>query len=280
MPPVVTCKGAMSCQDCLKAVDSAIIHMTFKRGFHMPVRKCDQNFMLFILAGETLINSNEYAGTMLKSGEFILQAIGSKFEMLVLSDVECIFYYFNQPELFCDCRFEYIMKEVPAPLIYSPLKILPGLYVFLDGLKNYVCGQKVCRDLASFKRKELAYVLSFYYTDVELATLVHPLSKYTTSFEYFVIQNHMRAKTVEELAHLGGYSEATFRRIFTSVFHVPVYEWMQSRRKEGILYELHHTDMSISEICFKYGFESLPHFSNFCKKSFGASPRNLRIKAG
>lgn len=48
------------------------------------------------------------------------------------------------------------------------------------------------------------------------------------------------------------------------------------RRKEGILDDLNNSEYSISEICYKYGFESLPHFSNFCKKSFGASPRNLR----
>jgi AraC-like DNA-binding protein len=81
---------------------------------------------------------------------------------------------------------------------------------------------------------------------------------------------------VEELAQLGGYTLSTFRRIFNNVFHEPVYEWMLARRKEGILDDLNNSECSISEICYKYGFESLPHFSNFCKKSFGASPRNLR----
>ena len=166
-----------------------------------------------------LVNSQEYAGTMLREGEFILQAIGSKFEMLAMTECECIYYRFVQPELFCDLRFNHIMKEVSPPLIYS---------------------------------------------------------KYTNGFQCFVIQNYKKVKTVEELAQLGGYTISTFRRIFNSVFHEPVYEWMLARRKEGILDDLLNTDHSISEICYKYGFESLPHFSNFCKKSFGASPRNLR----
>lgn len=106
--------------------------------------------------------------------------------------------------------------------------------------------------------------------------LEHPLSKYVNSFQYFVIQNYKKVKTVEELAQLGGYTLSTFRRIFNNVFHEPVYEWMLARRKEGILDDLNNSKCSISEICYKYGFESLPHFSNFCKKSFGASPRNLR----
>jgi len=137
-------------------------------------------------------------------------------------------------------------------------------------------GDKVCRDLLSLKRKELAFVLGYYYSDYDLSSLVHPLSKYVNSFQYFVIQNYKKVKTVEELAQLGGYTLSTFRRIFNNVFHEPVYEWMLARRKEGILDDLNNSEYSISEICYKYGFESLPHFSNFCKKSFGASPRNLR----
>ena len=51
---------------------------------------------------------------------------------------------------------------------------------------------------------------------------------------------------------------------------------MTEQRKESILYQLRNDRLSISEICFGHGFESLSNFSNFCKKYFGDSPRNLR----
>lgn len=89
-----------------------------------------------------------------------------------------------------------------------------------------------------------------------------------SSFQYFVLGNHTRVKTVEEFAHLGGYTVTTV--VYSILFHEPVYEWMMKQRKEGIIYELRYTKATISEICYKYGFESLPHFSNFCKKNFGA----------
>ena len=79
-----------------------------------------------------------------------------------------------------------------------------------------------------------------------------------------------------QFAQLGGYSLTTFRRIFDTIFHVPVHEWMTEQRKESILYQLRNDRLSISEICFGHGFESLSNFSNFCKKYFGDSPRNLR----
>lgn len=275
-----SCGDTMDCLKCPKAVPNAIVHASHPKGFYMPAHKCEDNIMIFLLKGELLVNSREYAGTTLHAGEFILQAIGSKLEVLAMEDSECVCYHFNQLEMFCEHRYQHIMSEVQPPLIYSPLRVVPALQCFLEGSKSYLSENRICRELLSFKRKELAFILACYYSDYELASLVHPLSQYTTSFQYFVLQNYMKVKTVEEFARLGGYTATTFRRIFNSVFHEPVYEWMLHRRKENIIYELHHTGASISEICYKYGFESLPHFSNFCKKHFGASPRKLRAASG
>lgn len=267
------------CRQCSKAVDNTILYASHPRGYYHCVRRSEENVMIFLIKGEVLVNSQEYAGVMMRAGEFILQAIGSKYEILAMTDAECVCYRFDKPEFFCEGRYMHITKEVTPPLIYSPLKITPELQYFLDGSKTYLAGEKICKELLSFKQKELAFILSLCYNDYELSMLVHPLSKYTDSFQYFVLKNHLNVKTVEEFAKLGGYSATTFRRIFNSVFHQPVYEWMLERRKEGIIYDLRNTDASISEICYKYGFESLPHFSNFCKKNFGASPRGLRSKA-
>ena len=40
-----------------------------------------------MLKGELLVNSDEYPGTTLQAQQFILQAIGSKVELLALTDV-------------------------------------------------------------------------------------------------------------------------------------------------------------------------------------------------
>ena len=240
-----TCQKNWDCQICPRAVDNSITHVVFQRGFHKAAHRCEENFILFLMKGEMLVNSKEYAGTMLKEGEFILQAIDSVFEMLAMVECECILYRFIQPELFCDFRFDHIMKEVSPPLIYSPLKIIPELEYFLNGSITYLKEKKVCRDLLSLKRKELAFVLGYYYSDYDLSSLVHSLSKYINSFQYFVIQNHQKVKTVEELAQLGGYTLSTFRRIFNNVFHEPVYEWILARRKEGILDDLNNSTYSI-----------------------------------
>ena len=79
------CQGTWDCQNCPKAVDNAIAHVIHPRGYHQPVRKCEENFILFLIRGEVLVNSQEYAGTMLRAGEFILQAIGSNYSVTSVS---------------------------------------------------------------------------------------------------------------------------------------------------------------------------------------------------
>ena len=71
--PSSVCGDPMMCQNCKKSVPNAIFHVYHRRGFHYPAQKCEENFILFLIKGEMLVNSREYAGTMLKAGEFMLQ---------------------------------------------------------------------------------------------------------------------------------------------------------------------------------------------------------------
>ena len=213
---------------------ASITHIT-KKGFHLPPHKCETNILFFLLKGQILINSEEYAGTIINPGEFVLQAIASKVEILAMTDSEGILYTFDDPKAFCYDRYTYILKNVPPPLISEPLKIKPEIKLFLEGVASYLNADKICKELLEFKRKELYYLLAHYYTDYELSPVVHSLSQYTSSFEYFILKHHKQIKSVEEFAQLGGYSVTTFRRIFKAIFNEPAYEWMMKQRKESIL---------------------------------------------
>lgn len=107
MSGLSTCGVTMNCLECPKAVTNSIVHASHPRGFHKPAQKCEENIIIFLLKGEVLVNSQEYAGTTLRAGEFILQAIGSKLELLVMEDAECVCYSFNKPEFFCEERYNH-----------------------------------------------------------------------------------------------------------------------------------------------------------------------------
>ena len=160
------------CLKCPKAVDNLILYASHSRGFHFIMPKCDNNIIMFLLKGEALVNSEEYAGVTLHAGEFILQAVGSKYEVLAMTDVECVCYRFSQPESFCEGRFQHIVKDVVPPLIFFPLKICSELNFFLEASKSYLVEGKTSREQLQFKQKELAFILWRYYSDYEPSMFV------------------------------------------------------------------------------------------------------------
>ena len=274
------CAQHTDCSGCPKAMESTLIHRNLLRGQHIPKDKCTQNCMLFMIEGELLINSDEHPGTTLHEKQFILQAIGSKMELLALTEVEYIAYWFTELPLICEDRYKEILERSEAPLTYTPLIANTKLERLLHDIADYFKEQpSACGKYLDIKRQELVYILTCYYPLRQISTFFYPISTYTESFHYFIMQNYDKVKNVEEFAHLGGYTTTTFRRLFKNMYNVPVYEWILDKKREGILNDLQFTKQRISVISSRYGFDSLSHFAHFCKDSFGDTPRSLRKRA-
>lgn len=235
--------------------------------------------MLFMIKGELLINSQEYPGTSLHDGQFILQAIGSKIELLALTEVKYIVYWFNELPQICENHYREILNAAETPLTYTPLIMNYRLSRFIEDLGEYLTEGISCGPFVDIKCQELVFLLTCYYPKPQLSNLFYPISTYTESFHYFIMQNYNKVKNVEEFAHLGGYTVTTFRRLFRNMYGIPVYEWILEKKREGILDDLQHTKERITDISTRYGFDSLSHFAHFCKASFGDSPRALRTRA-
>ena len=271
------CNPPVGCASCPHHSDEILTYHRYVRGKHFPVVKCTQSAMLFVMKGDLLINSEEYPGTTVHEGQFILQAIGSKLELLALTNVSYILFRFTEPPLLCERLYNEILNHSEAPLVYSPLTVIPKLKVFLNSLVLHFQDSPIlCEKFAKLKGEELMYLLTTGYPFHTISAFFYPISTYTESFHYFVMQNWERVKNVEEFAHLGGYTTNTFRRLFKNMYNAPVYEWILDKKRVGILDDLRYTKQSISTISARYGFESLSHFAHFCKDSFGDTPRSLR----
>lgn len=279
MPDNPFCIQCTNCEGCPKATENILVHRKLPKGAHFPKDKCTQNCMLFMIRGELLINSEEYPGYTLQDKQFILQAIGSKIEMLALTEVEYIVFWFNELPLLCEDRYKEVVEQAEAPLTYTPLVMSERLYHQIIGIPDIIDKESPCSKYIELKCQELAFLITNFYPLPQLGAFFYPISTYTESFHYFVMQNYSTVKNVEEFAHRGGYTTTTFRRLFKNMYGVPVYEWILEKKREGILNDLQHTQMRITEICNRYGFDSLSHFAHFCKDSFGDTPRALRKKA-
>ena len=279
MPKDSFCIKYTSCTECPKASENIFVHTKLFKGEHIPKDKCTQNCMLFMLQGELLINSEEYPGNILREKQFILQAIGSKIELLALTEVEYLTFWFNELPILCENRYREIIDQAELPLTYTPLVMSDKIQHLINDLPDFLKEESLCSKFLELKCKELIFLINNFYPLPQLGAFFYPISTYTESFHYFVMQNYSKVKNVEEFAHLGGYTTTTFRRLFKNLYGVPVYEWILEKKREGILEDLQHTKMRITEICNRYGFDSLSHFAHFCKDSFGDTPRALRKKA-
>ncbi|WP_455628479.1 helix-turn-helix domain-containing protein [Parabacteroides chinchillae] len=265
------------CSSCKSCQTNIFKYRAYPRGMMIPQARCMQNTIYFLISGKVLVKSEEHPMTTFSSGQFILQPIGSRVEFHILESCECILYLFDRPQNVCNDRF--LSGEAMAGnMTVTPIVMnsCTPLVLYLEGMKKYINDAMLCCNFLQAKGTELIYILNCYYPLKELATFYAPIYRYTKSFKYFVMQNYLKAKDVESFAQLGGYSLPTFRRIFKETFGEPAYQWMVKKKCQDIHNDLITTNQSISEICYKYGFESLANFSHFCRANFGKSPRAIR----
>ena len=82
---------------------------------------------------------------------------------------------------------------------------------------------------------------------------------------------------VERLASVSGVSEAHFSRSFKEAFGVPPHRYLLTRRIERAKALLRDTEMSIVEIAFQTGWNSLGTFGRVFRDVTGVSPSEHRI---
>src|SRR5262249_49383566 len=84
---------------------------------------------------------------------------------------------------------------------------------------------------------------------------------------------------VRRLARVSGVSEAHFARSFKQAFGVPPHRYLLTRRIERAAALLRDTDLSITEIAFQTGWESLGTFGRTFRDITGESPGVVRARA-
>jgi transcriptional regulator GlxA family with amidase domain len=84
---------------------------------------------------------------------------------------------------------------------------------------------------------------------------------------------------VQRLAQVSGVSEAHFARSFKQAFGVPPHRYLLTRRIERAAALLRDTALSITEIAFQTGWESLGTFGRTFRDVTGESPSALRARA-
>ena len=85
---------------------------------------------------------------------------------------------------------------------------------------------------------------------------------------------------VRRLAQVSAVSAAHFARSFRGAFGMPPHRYLLTRRIERATALLRDTDMAVTEIALRWGFNDSAHFSRVFKAHFGVSPRTVRRRNG
>lgn len=136
----------------------------------------------------------------------------------------------------------------------------------------------------------------YYYSPPKLEIIKNELSNFFTRIErrlkletvQEIPQDFQRIKqdldilysnkfTVSDLAKRLGYSVPYFCNKFKQYYHVSPIDYLINRRIELAKYFLESTNLQVSEISERVGYEDFYYFSKIFKKRAGVSPRNYRL---
>jgi AraC-like DNA-binding protein len=156
---------------------------------------------------------------------------------------------------------------------YSSLlqKLLDSLDPYLDTYDN------VNDCLIKIKLLELLFCLGLTASSV-IPLLMHSSKTVRPHIKTIMEEHIMSAMPLSKLAALSQRSLSTFRRDFLAIYNMPPSKWIRERRLKKAQDLLRTTRMSITDICYAMGFESITHFSRLFKSRFGFPPSAFRTK--
>lgn len=94
----------------------------------------------------------------------------------------------------------------------------------------------------------------------------------------FITDNYREHIQLSDIADFAGISRIQVSRIFSKAIGVSFPAYLNMLRLNYAMHLCETTDMSISDICYESGFESLSTFYYYFKKKYNATPKKLKSR--
>ncbi len=95
----------------------------------------------------------------------------------------------------------------------------------------------------------------------------------------FVENNLTESITIESIGKAINYAPSSFHNLFTAITGYSIGEYIRFRRLSCAADELEKGEVSVTEIAFKYHYETVEAFSKAFKRLFGCSPSQISTSA-
>ena len=254
---------------------------TLGRGEHMVIDS-EKHFMFVFV--ETRSASYSYGDETEKHacrGDFFL-FLGTQRTVTIYGEgkeTRVYTFFFSKPTQLCDnYAISGLKDKAPTSHVFISLPTHESIKMVLQSIIYMHDHQLNCINIYESKLKELFFYLGAFYEREQVAWLLAPLLRQEIDFKEFVVQNFLRAKTVQDLADQRGMPVRVFKKKFQESFNMPPYTWMLQEKAKYIDQQLADAAVPFSEIIKDFGFSSPSHFTVFCRRQFDMTPTQRRHK--
>lgn len=271
-------KEHLSCYNYEKGEKPVIEVVEMQKTERREEKSLTESIITFILKGKCWLSLNDFNAKEIQEGSIMLLPSGTDFIAVAKEDITAVSFRIGGKLQLCD-RFpveQLSGYEVELDSSFNPLVMNDKMIDYIYNLKSCIKSGLNCYHYLELKIKELFFLLRGYYSKTELAAFFFPLLGKDLNFSEYVLNNHYKVKTVQELASLSCYSLSAFNKRFKSTFGVSPYRWMKTQKAKRIYHEINGTEKTFSDISESYAFSSLSQFSDFCKANFGFPPGKIR----
>lgn len=241
---------------------------------------CDTGLMLlvFIENGSIRYAINGRAETKSTEDSMLFIDKGDTLKIRATkSPVRISFFKFNKPTKLCEnYSLTRLRLHVPDKMTYPLLPIGEEIHCALSSMIKYFNDGLRCGHILEYKLREIFFILSAYYSPDVLGKFMAPALKEEVSFKEFIMNNHDKVSTVQELAEMRNMSLRVFNKIFKDTFDTPPYQWMLAQKSKIIERKLAQKEIPFSDIIQEFNFSSPSHFTVYCRRQFGMPPSQKR----
>lgn len=179
-----------------------------------------------------------------------------------------------------------IRFRVNDPLIEGLIDSVKGIYMDIDFNKTYPLIMDICNSFLATDTYCNMYISSkllLFLYDLKNHIPHNPIS-FTAKSHISVVstatkymeEHYMEPISIEILAELCSLSTSHFHRVFIDTAHITPTNYLLNLRLNHAKILLSTTNMSITEIALKCGFNSISYFSYCFKKASNKTPKEFR----
>lgn len=249
-----------------------------RKGEHFRGYKYNNHSLVFVLEGEVEFSYNDFLNRRFVKGDLFFLPQAAEMYGTALTNARMLVLTFNsRVTSLCDqCCLQDFSKEIgEIDYDFRAQRITPRLYKYVELVEDYISGDIRCRFLHELKQKELFVVMTWEYTHLQLLELFYPILGGNIDFKSRVMERYKGKMSAKELAQGFGMCYSGFMRKFKLEFGLSVQEWILKQKAKHIKLKLSLPNTTITDILHDFGFSDGSHFSRFCRKHYGCTPKEL-----